>query len=418
MNPVDDLTDEYCSDETELVRGNGFPVHRPPLRRLRRFLYRNIGPPRMPLSFSLGCFVVSTFRQKVPFTKYASPGHYTFYIPPFGTEAYRRVMRAGIRRDLHMASGPAAVTFAVTSRCPCSCCHCSAYRRPVDGEMDTELARDVIRQCVDLMAGTVVLTGGEPMMREDLPELISCVEECQAIPQIFTSGYFLDRQRARELKEAGLEVVFVSLDSPVAGEHDRGRGVQGLFNRACDGIRYSVEEGILAGISTFATHESVERRFPERFFELGERLGVRELTIFDVTPTGRMLEREDLLLTPAEHMALSGLQEGQYVRKSGPKIVTMSYVNETDIIGCFGAKFQIHITHDGYVTPCDFTPLHFGNVKEEPLRVIWNRMRAHPEYRKKTVPCRMQDPEFRRKYINKIPPDVPLPYPMNRIPME
>ncbi|MCJ7745933.1 MAG: hypothetical protein MUP40_06575, partial [Actinobacteria bacterium] len=102
---MDDLTDEYCPDEAELVRGNGFPVHRPPLRRLRRFVYRNIGPPKMPLSFSLGCFVASTFRQKVPFTKYASPGHYTFYIPPFGTEAYRRVMRAGIRRDLHMASG-------------------------------------------------------------------------------------------------------------------------------------------------------------------------------------------------------------------------------------------------------------------------------------------------------------------------
>jgi MoaA/NifB/PqqE/SkfB family radical SAM enzyme len=125
-----------------------------------------------------------------------------------------------------------------------------------------------------------------------------------------------------------------------------------------------------------------------------------------------------VLLTAAEHRRLSEFQEGQFVRKDGPKIVTMSYVNETDIIGCFGAKYQIHITHDGYVTPCDFTPLHFGNVRKEPLRAIWNRMRAHPEYRKKTVSCRMQDAEFRRKYIKKIPADAALPYPIDRIPME
>lgn len=151
---------------------------------------------------------------------------------------------------------------------------------------------------------------------------------------------------------------------------------------------------------------------------MGRGLGVSEVTVFDVTPTGKMLDREDMLLTHAEHRRLSELEEGQFVRKDGPKIVTMSYVNETDIIGCFGARYQIHITHDGYVTPCDFMPLHFGNVREEPLRVIWNRMRAHPEYRKKTVSCRMQDLEFRRKYIKKIPPDATLPYPMDRIPIE
>ena len=415
---MDDLAGEYCSEEHAMERGNGFVVRRPPFRRSRRFIYRNLGPPRMPLSFSFGCFLVSTFRQKIPFTKYASPNHYTFYIPPFGTEAFRRVMRAGVRRDLHMSCGPAAVTLAVTRRCPCSCHHCSAYRRPADGEMGTGLARDVIEQCADMMVGTIVLTGGEPMIREDLPDLISHIESCDAVPQIFTSGYFMERERVKQLKAAGLKVVFVSMDSPVAEEHDESRGVDGLFERACKGIRYSVEEGISVGISTFATHDSVARKFPERFYRLGRNLGVSELTIFDVTPTGKMIGREDLLLTPEEHMALSELQEGQYARRSGPKIVTMSYVNETDVIGCFGAKFQLHITHDGYVTPCDFTPLHFGNVKEEPLKVIWNRMRAHPEYRKKTVPCRMQDPGFRRKYIQKIPPDVPLPYPMDRIPME
>ena len=284
--------------------------------------------------------------------------------------------------------------------------------------MDTRELEDVISQCAELMTGSIVLTGGEPMVRDDLPGLVSHIEACGSTPQMFTCGYFLDRERALELKQAGLQVVFVSLDSPVPDEHDTGRGVPGLFEKACEGLEACAGVGISTGISTFATHEAVAGRYTERFFTLGRELGVSEITVFDVTPTGRMLDREDLLLTPAEHRALSRLQEGQFARVDGPKIVTMSYVNETDIIGCFGAKYQMHITHDGYVTPCDFTPLHFGNVKDEPLRVIWNRMRAHPEYRKKTVPCRMQDPEFRRRYVHKIPPDAALPYPMERIPME
>lgn len=373
----------------------------------------------MPGAFSLGCFLVKAFPRSIPFTKYASDDQYTFYIPPFSNrEAYSRVLRGGLLRDLHLGGGPAAVTFAVTSNCPCSCYHCSADRRPRDTEMTTDQAKDVIGQCVDAMVGSVVLTGGEPMMRGDLPELISHVRDCNATPQMFTSGYFLTRMRARELKEAGLRVVFVSLDSPDPQVHDHGRGVEGLFERACDGLLAASAEGISTGISTFATHEAVAQKYPQRFFNLGEALGVQEVTIFDVTPTGKMIDREDMLLTPGEHMALSRMQEGQFARGRGPKVVTMSYVNETDIIGCFGAKYQIHITHDGYVTPCDFTPLHFGNITSEPLSVIWRRMRSHPEYSKKTVSCRMQDPEFRRKYIHKIPPDVKLPYPISEIPLE
>ena len=372
----------------------------------------------MPMAFSLGCYLVKRFPGRIPFTKFASSDHYTFYIPPFDSDAYRLTLIGGMRRDLHMDAGPTAVTLAVTARCPCSCYHCSADRRSPGGEMDTAAVKDVVRQCANMMAGSVVLTGGEPMMRADLPEIISYVSECGSTPQMFTCGYHLDRERALELKRAGLRVVFVSLDSPLAEEHDRGRGVPGLFERACEGLEVSAEVGISTGISTFATHEAVARRFPERFFELGRELGVSEVTVFDVTPTGKMIDREDLLLTAGEHRALSGLQEGQFARADGPKMVTMSYINETDIIGCFGAKYQMHITHDGFVTPCDFTPLHFGNVTEEPLRVIWNRMRAHPEYRKKTVSCRMQDPEFRRRYVHKIPQGAQLPYPMARIPME
>ena len=70
------------------------------------------------------------------------------------------------------------------------------------------------------------------------------------------------------------------------------------------------------------------------------------------------------------------------------------------------------MTAQGDVTPCDFTPLSFGNVADEPLATIWRRMTTHPEYRRHSVACRMQDPGFRARYIDPIPPGSSLPHPI------
>lgn len=87
----------------------------------------------------------------------------------------------------------------------------------------------------------------------------------------------------------------------------------------------------------------------------------------------------------------------------------MSYVNSEHGAGCFAGYVQCHVTNDGEVTPCDFTPISFGNIREDGLKAAWKRMTSHPEWGKWRPHCRMQDPEVRRRYIRKIPPDATLP---------
>ena len=76
---------------------------------------------------------------------------------------------------------------------------------------------------------------------------------------------------------------------------------------------------------------------------------------------------------------------------------------------------QAYITAYGDVTPCDFTPLCFGNIRKEPLKVIWRRIREHPAYYAKNMRCRMQSTWFRKRYIHKIPEGSKLPYPVNLV---
>ncbi len=85
-------------------------------------------------------------------------------------------------------------------------------------------------------------------------------------------------------------------------------------------------------------------------------------------------------------------------------------------IGCLAAYIQYYVSAYGDVTPCDFTPLSFGNIRTESLKKIWKKMINHPAYKHRSSFCRMQNPDFRRLYIDPIPDNVPLPYDIYNFP--
>jgi hypothetical protein len=104
--------------------------------------------------------------------------------------------------------------------------------------------------------------------------------------------------------------------------------------------------------------------------------------------------------------------ERHYNQQEGyPHVTTQALVNGPEGSGCFGGFTQFYMTAYGDVDPCDFTPLTFGNIRDEPLTNIWACLLSHPAYSNRCRHCRMQDPEFRRQYIDPIPDDVLLPWP-------
>jgi MoaA/NifB/PqqE/SkfB family radical SAM enzyme len=73
------------------------------------------------------------------------------------------------------------------------------------------------------------------------------------------------------------------------------------------------------------------------------------------------------------------------------------------------------MTAFGDMTPCDFTPLTFGNARDESIVDIWNKMISHEEYCAHRSSCRMQNPDFRKRWVNNIPESGPFPYPFSAI---
>ena len=312
----------------------------------------------------------------------------------------------------------------MTHECQCRCIHCSAEDNRVTGErLSTGEIERIISEGLALGLTNVTFTGGEPLLREDLEVLIACVPERKAVSKIFTNGALLDAGRAASLKAAGLQAVKASLDSPDPFEHDRLRQRAGSFREVERGVRSALEAGLLVGLSTYATNESVRRGRLGQIASLAAEWNVHEVSVFDVIPTGRLLH-EDGMLMDAETRTDLMKQAGALNREFGgrPRITTQSWTNSPSgfaaYFGCLAGTYQYHVTAYGEFTPCDFTPISFGNVRSESTESLWQKLSDHPAYCEHRRQCRMQTPAFREKYIQPIPEKASLPYPIEKLDRE
>lgn len=357
----------------------------------------------------------SVLRKGEPLVTRGNQLIYTLYQPPLPSRPMVKVLASRLHLERTGRPLPATHTMQITTACQCDCIHCSAarHRRSDRPELTTEECKALIRQSQELGVVNIILTGGEPLLRRDLFELISFIDKDEAIAMIFSNGMLLTEENVAKLRDAGLFSLMVSLDTPDSAEHDAMRRAAGCWVRAVAGIQRCLAAGLLCGISTYATPERVRNGKVMEMIELGRSLGVHEVTIFDVVPTGRLMRQDESeLLTDQDTQELCALEEEINARPGWPHIITQAHVNGPTGAGCYAGWFQFYSTAYGDVTPCDFTPLTFGNVRDEPLRAIWDRISCHAAYCGRSNHCRMQDHEFRRQWIDRIPNRGPFPHPI------
>ena len=346
---------------------------------------------------------------------------YSLYLPPIPSRAHVRYMETLIRNWIFKETRPLAVTLAVTSKCQLGCGHCSAATAGSTGpDLSYAEIEKVVKESVELGVSNITLTGGEPLLRKDIEELVALVARQETVALIFTNALALDEKKALSLKEAGLTAAYISLDSPDPEEHDRYRGKKGTFLAVKEGVKSAIRAGLAVCLSTYATNESVRNMKLSQIASLAADWSVNEISVFDAIPTGRLIQNEDIILTKENHMAI--IREARELNRQYNgrlRIVTQSWTNTRSgiaiLIGCIAGHLQFHITPGGEFTPCDFTPLSFGNIRTDSVGNLWKKLIEHSAYKTHCTKCRMQTPSFREKYIKPIPSDVSLPYPIAMI---
>ena len=297
------------------------------------------------------------------------------HFPPYPSAAFDNLVEQfnvvgdALRRRLF------SVTLAVTNRCDYKCWHCyNAGRSQQD--IPLALLRETIRALQDMGAVMVTLSGGEPLLRDDLEEIAASFDQRTCL-NLNTTGAGLTLERARRLKESGLFAAGVSLDSIRPEEHDRMRGRSGAFQTALDALRMISESGLYPYIIAVATREFLQPGHFRPFMEFAAQSGALEVHLLEPCATGNLAGNTDALLHPPERDMILEYQKEVARDESLPVLSTFLHLESPEAFGCGAGLTHLYIDGSGEVCPCNLVPLSFGNVTREPLARILDRMAQH-----------------------------------------
>lgn len=269
---------------------------------------------------------------------------------------------------------PRSLMVAVDYRCNLTCEHCSARSlndrtKPV---MTTEDYRSLADQAERLGIFNIQFTGGEPLLRNDLEEIISLFSPRKNFILISTNATLLDDARARRLKKAGVDALAVSLDSADETVHDAFRGKRGAWRKTIDAVKVARHAGLQVALGTVITHQNVGSEDLERLAELSRSLGCKMLLNW-ACPVGAWAGNREARLTDQDMRTLADFQERH-------RHVRTDFDGNYRQRGCPAVKEIMYVTAQGELLPCAFIPISYGSVKRETLGVLRDRALSDPVY--------------------------------------
>jgi len=277
-------------------------------------------------------------------------------------------------------SAPRIISWNITLQCPLKCPHCyvDAGEEEAAGVLSTQEAFGVIDQIRATGQPVVVLSGGEPLMREDIYAIARYGTEQGLRMVMGTSGYLIDHDTAVKLNGAGIRAVAISLDSDDPAIHDAFRGVDGVWKKAVQAIGHCRDAGISVQINMSVMRSAISD--VEEVITLGTSLGVRDYQLFFPIPTGRARliesrspeEYEDLIRQILIHYRNSDLNIRPTCAPQFRRIADeLGIINPAWGRGCLAGITYCRIFANGDVTPCPYLPVSVGNMRTTSFSDIW-----------------------------------------------
>ena len=338
------------------------------------FAHVSLRPPFTKMHPKVGGFF-KDYLAKEKVTRFGDQFVVNTHFPPYPGRAFDNLAEGFSLIGDASARRLYSVTLAVTNRCPFECWHCyNAGRSQVD--LSLAATRRLAAQLQDAGAVMVTLTGGEPLVRDDLEQIVDAFDERTCLI-LGTTGAGLSRDRAKGLRAAGLFGVGVSLDSIHEQEHDRLRGRGGAFQTALDTLHIAAESGLYPYIVSVATREFIRPDHFHAFMRLAAESGALEVHLLEPSATGKLAGRSDVLLTRSEKDQILAYQKQVAQDDSLPILSSYAYLEGADAFGCGAGLTHLYIDGSGEACPCQLVPLSFGNVADEPFDAILTRMGRH-----------------------------------------
>jgi radical SAM protein with 4Fe4S-binding SPASM domain len=310
-------------------------------------------------------------------------------------------MDLGMAARRRFSESPLVVIWEVTRACDLACVHCRASAIPLrePDELTTQEGRDLLREVKRFGKPLMVFTGGDPLKRSDIFDLIAAAREEGLVPFLSPSGTpLLTHAALHRAKQCGLTGISISLDGSQEAIHDSFRGVEGSFRASLDGAASAVGLGLTLQINTTLTRHNLQDL--PAIAELVGALEARRWTLFLLVPTGRG-EAVDAVTPQQCETAFRWLAETsprlpfRVKTTEGPhyrRILLQSGMGQEEetsrggrfVSGMNDGSGFVFISSRGEIHPSGFLPISAGNVRHDSLARVY---REHPLF------VALRDPE-------------------------
>lgn len=272
------------------------------------------------------------------------------------------------------------VSWNTTNACNMFCDHC--YRDAgcqAEDELSTTEAKTLLEQIAKAGFKIMIFSGGEPLMRTDIVELVAHATSLGLRPVFGTNGTLLTLELARQLKEAGAMGMGISLDSLNKQKHDEFRKFPGAWDGAVRGMKICKEVGLSFQIHTTIMDWNSDE--VEAITDFAVELGAVAHHFFFLVPTGRAvsIEEESLKAEAYEEVLTRIMKKQQTVDielkpTCAPQFMRIAKQMGVDMRfsrGCLAGTHYCIIGPKGQVQPCAYLNIPLGDVRETPFDEIW-----------------------------------------------
>jgi len=284
------------------------------------------------------------------------------------------------------------LSWNATNKCNLKCGHC--YRNSgteIQGELSTEEAKALIDQIAKANFKIMIFSGGEPLMREDIFELIKSADKAGLKPVLGTNGTLISKEIAQKLKDAGISTIGISLDSLDSQKHNLFRGDNEAFRNTIYAMKNCRDLGI-----RFQVHTTVMNWNKTEIINLTDfsvAMGAAAHHIFFLIPTGRgkNIETETLNSKEYETLLTSVIKKQNEVNIEIKPTCAPQFVRIAETLGiesrfkrgCIAGTSYCIVNPIGDVQACAYLTESAGNIKEKPFDEIWKNSELFNNLRNK-----------------------------------
>ncbi len=281
---------------------------------------------------------------------------------------------------------PHVIAWNLTKRCNLACAHCyiaAGSWHAAAGELSTAECHRILDEILELnQSPMLILSGGEPLLRDDLEQIAEHASSAGATVVVGTNGTRLSHERIRSLMRAGVSGVAISVDSLHPEYHDRFRHGAGALEDTLAAVERLREHRLDFVVQTSLT--SGNRAELSELVAWAADRGAVSFNLYFLVPTGRGERMTGLTPTENEEVlreltSLEAVYRGQMMIRSKCQPQIMRHVAEGDgdspLLNygtrCPCGVHYCRITPEGKLTPCPYTPTVAGDLRESSFRQVW-----------------------------------------------